>query len=180
MVHLRTTFAFVKLLSVAQALATSDFILHEKRIPHTHWKRLDRLPYDMTLPMKIGLAHSNIYKLDELLDAVSHPNSSHYGQHYSVEDLASTFGSSQESILTVQDWLVGNGIPLDRINLSTTKSWVYLNITVAEAEALLSTEYHIYNHPSGSAALGLSQFILIWLHPNHASKDATLIISLQV
>lgn len=43
----------------------------------------------------------------------------------------------------------------DRVHVSKTKGWVMLNATVAEAEALLATEYHVFEHDSGKEHVGM-------------------------
>ena len=53
-----------------------------------------------------------------------------------------------------RDW--HSGIENWRQALSASKSWLYVNITVLEAEELLGTEYFMYEHPNGVQAVGMS------------------------
>ena len=43
-------------------------------------------------------------------------------------------------------WLAGGGIGEDRLKLSKGVNWLRFDVTVEEAEALLRTEYKIYDH----------------------------------
>ena len=50
----------------------------------------------------------------------------------------------------VAEWLEEEGIARGRMRLSASKGWIEVNATVAEAERILDTEYHVYTHPSGA------------------------------
>ena len=85
--------------------------------------------------------------------SVSHPSSASYGKHFSPEDVIDIFAPSDVSVAHVTDWLVDAGIARERLHLSASRGWIELNATVAEAETLLDTEYHVYTHPSGAEQL---------------------------
>ena len=53
---------------------------------------------------------------------------------------------SKTSIKTVMDWLHNSGIDAGRIKLSQGMNWLQVNATISEAQALLKTEYYIYEH----------------------------------
>ena len=59
------------------------------------------------------------------------------------------------------------GIDSSRISLSQSKSWISLDTTAAEAEALLQTQYHIYEHSSGQAHVASELYSV----PAHLSED---------
>jgi tripeptidyl-peptidase-1 len=46
----------------------------------------------------------------------------------------------------VRDWLSSNGIANERIDHSQSLGWLNFDATVDEAESLLKTKYHIYEH----------------------------------
>jgi tripeptidyl-peptidase I len=56
------------------------------------------------------------------------------------------FAPSEDSVAAVRDWLISSGIAPQRITHSDNKGWLAFDATVAEAEELLLTEYHIYEH----------------------------------
>lgn len=139
----------------------ANYVIHEKRaIEPVDWVKSDRLPADKILPMRFGLTQQNLDKLEEMLMAVSHPDSPTYGQHYSPAKVVETFAPSHKTISSVKEWLVGAGISADRLRLTQGKGWIEVNATAAEVEDLLDTEYHVYSHPSGATQIGKALFVL--------------------
>ena len=120
---------------------------HEKRnnLP-PGWVKDQRLPGHEILPMRIGLAQSNLDKAEQYLMEVSHPDSPKYGQHWTAKQIAETFAASQESVDGVTEWLKNSGIAPERIRKSQSLGWLHFNATVAEAEDLLKTEYYLHKH----------------------------------
>ena len=76
----------------------------------------------------------------------SHPASPNYGKHWTSEQVANAFAPSTETADAVRNWLISSGISEDRIAHSDNKGWFALNASVYEAEDLLKTEYHRYEH----------------------------------
>lgn len=146
------TFSILLLLVGAALSAPSPragHVLHEKRAYEpTDWVQTRRLEPDRVLPLRIGLAQSNIDKLEEKLMAVSHPKSADYGKHWTPAELVEFFAPSTSTVEAVKSWLTAFGFSDDRIKLSVNKGWVHVeNATAAEVEDLLNTEYHVYTHP---------------------------------
>lgn len=54
------------------------------------------------------------------------------------------FRPSQETEDEVRNWLIGSGIPAQRITHTENKAWFAFFATAAEAESLLYTEFHEY------------------------------------
>ncbi|KAI5121353.1 hypothetical protein M0805_000661 [Coniferiporia weirii] len=123
-------------------------VLHEKRaMEPIDWVQTRRVDPDAVLPLRIGLAQSNIDRLEEMLMAVSHPKSPDYGKHWTPARVIDTFAPSAETVDAVKDWLTGFGFANERVKLSQSKSWIEVaNATAEEVEDLLSTEYHVYTH----------------------------------
>jgi tripeptidyl-peptidase I len=140
------------LAAVATAQTLSPSVQHAKRnaLP-AGWSRVRRHAHDAVLPLRIGLTQSNVdmNTLEQLLNEVSHPDSPNYGDHWSAGRVAEYFAPSNEAVHTVVSWISESGVGRDRVRVSKTKSWVMVNATVAEAESLLNTEYHVYKHDSG-------------------------------
>ncbi len=57
-----------------------------------------------------------------------------------------TFAPSDSTIDAVMSWLLDVGIEEHRIELSSAKNWIRVNLTIIEAETLLRTEYKVYEH----------------------------------
>ncbi len=53
---------------------------------------------------------------------------------------------SDETVNAVKNWLTGSGIAIERIKSSAAMGWLQINATVAEAENLLKTKYHVFEH----------------------------------
>ncbi|KAJ7089341.1 subtilisin-like protein [Mycena belliarum] len=136
-------------LVTAQTL--SPLVQHSKRHQHPGgWSRMRRHAPDAVLPLRFGLSQPNVdmNTLEELLNDVSHPESPNYGMHWSPARVAEHFAPSDEAVHAVTSWIRENGFAAERVHVSRTKGWVKLNASVAETEALLRTEYHVYMHES--------------------------------
>ena len=72
------------------------------------------------------------------------------GVHFAPADVVDTFAPSAETVRRVTEWLVGEGVARERLRMSASRGWIEFNTTVAEAEALIDAEYHVYAHPSGA------------------------------
>ncbi|KAI0663745.1 subtilisin-like protein [Cubamyces menziesii] len=150
------------------------------RVPHESrsilprgWAPVRRAESDFILPLRIGLAQSNLEALEEFLLDVSDPESPNYGGHWSPAKVAATFRPSSESVDTVRGWLAESGIGAERVRLTPGASWLVANVTVAEAEELLGTEYYVYQHAdSGHKQVGCDKAYHL---PEHVSKHVELI-----
>lgn len=148
-------------LSVASP-TTSPHVVHETRTRLSPaWKRAHLLATrqresstPLLLPMRFGLRQQNLHTLTDSLMAVSHPESLSYGKHWTPQDVVDHFSPSQESVDTVMEWLINSGVEKNRLRLSPSRGWIDFNSTVGEAEELLQTEYHVYEHNSGKISFG--------------------------
>lgn len=142
---------FLSLLTAAAVAVPSPragHVFHEKRaFEPVDWVQSRRLDPDHVLPLRIGLAQSNLDKLEEMLMAISHPASPDYGKHWTPEQVVDTFAPSSASVEAVKEWLTGSGFSEERVRLSPSKSWIeVLNTKASEVEGLLDTEYHVFTH----------------------------------
>ncbi|RMY45607.1 hypothetical protein D0865_09799 [Hortaea werneckii] len=147
--------------------------LHEKRsdIP-PGWERLDALDRRAVLPVKIGLAQSNLDKGWEWLNDVSHPSSPNYSKHWTPEQVARAFAPSDESLEAVRSWLSSSGIASDRLTQSRSRSWLEFEASVGEAEELLKTKYHVYEHgQSGQLHVASEEYSV----PSHLKEHIDII-----
>ncbi|KAJ8502390.1 hypothetical protein ONZ45_g11805 [Pleurotus djamor] len=148
-------------------------VIHEKRnaLP-LGWQLARRHEPSTTIPLKFALSQSNLDKLEDYLNEVSHPKSPSYGDHWTAGKIAETFAPSHETISTVRNWLVGSGIPSERIKVSSTKGWINLDVTIAEAEELLKTEYNVYVHDTGKEHIACEEYHL----PEHVAPHVDLVL----
>ncbi|KAJ7784651.1 peptidase S8/S53 domain-containing protein [Mycena metata] len=156
----------------AQTLSPS--VLHAKRshLP-AGWSRVRRHAQDAVLPLRFGLTQSNVEMstLERLLNDVSHPESVNYGKHWTPERVAEHFAPTEEAVHAVTSWIVGSGLPQERVRVSKTKGWVMVNASVAETEKLLNTQYHVYKHKSGKEHVACEAYHL----PAHIVPHVALV-----
>lgn len=164
---------------VEQILGSSSKRVFEKRdVLPWDWAE-SHIPDPSTLiPVKIGLKQANIDRLEEFLDSVAHPQSSQYGQHWTPEQVAKTFAPTDETVKTVQNWLIDSGIDRSRIRLSSSRGWLNFNATVNEVEGLLDCQYKVYRHTGGIEHLATDSYSLPEeLHSHVELITPTLLIS---
>ena len=145
-----TSFAIAVLLASASASPVVRHAVHEKRdaLP-PNWSKSAKLDDRAVLPLRIALAQQNLHRGDEFLMEVSHPSSPNFGKHWTAKEVAETFAPSQESVDAVKTWLAEAGIAPERVSLSQGLNWLSFDAPVEEAERLLQTKYHVYEHESG-------------------------------
>ena len=129
----------------------ANHVMHEKRAHDPiDWALARRAEPDRILPLRIGLTQSNLEQLEELLMAMSHPESPEYGRHWTPARVVEHFAPASETVDRVREWLRNEGIAAERVKLSPSRGWIEVsNATVREVEELLGTEYHIFTHDSG-------------------------------
>ncbi|KAG6845624.1 hypothetical protein H0H87_006677 [Tephrocybe sp. NHM501043] len=159
MMHLVSVVLSLCAVSLAAPSPRTNHVLHEKRAADLiDWIRARRLESHKVLPMRFGLAQRNLHRVEEMLMAVSHPDSATYGKHWTPAQVVDTFAPSKETIDAVVEWLSASGISTDRLRLSASKGWIDVNATVAEVEDLIKAEYHVYSHESGYEQIGCESY----------------------
>lgn len=160
------------LVAGAFALPSVNHLVHEKRerLP-PGWQYHEKLQSSEVLPMSIALTQSNLDKADDFLMEVSHPESPNFGKHWTHEEIANKFAPSSETVDTVKAWVVSSGIAPERISRSQSLGWLKFDATVAEAETLLRTEYHLYKHETGKPHVACSSYHI----PEHVAPHVDFI-----
>ena len=146
---------------VSATLQLSPPVLHERRSfnPRARgWQFARRLEADVILPLRIGLTHRNTHTLEDELNAVAHPDSPNYGKHWTTQRVVEHFAPSRETINAVTDWLISSGVSRERLRLSNSRGWLEFNASVAEAESLLHTEYHVFEDTDGAERVGCDAY----------------------
>lgn len=148
MISLSATLLLTSLPSFGMPLETYTHEIHESRsvIP-SGWKQGSRLEGHVILPVRIALAQSNMDKMNEYVMQVSDPESKLYGQHWTPEQIRSTFSPSEKTRNSVSEWLVASGISFERLHHDLgSGGWIAFDATVEEAEKLFKTEYYNWSH----------------------------------
>jgi len=142
-------------IALAAPSQRANHVIHERRTAEpVGWVKSHRAGADDTIPLRIGMKQQNLHMLEDLLMDVAHPDSPAYGQHWTPEKVADFFAPSESTVSSVRTWLSASGIAEDKVRLSPNKGWIEVNVTVATAERLLDTEYHVYEHPTGAKQIG--------------------------
>ncbi|KAL1966156.1 hypothetical protein VTN77DRAFT_4708 [Rasamsonia byssochlamydoides] len=150
------------------APASSKHVLHERRevLPRS-WNEARRVDGRTKLPMRIGLAQSNLDRAHELLMDVSHHESPNYRKWYTAEEVLELFAPAEDSVVAVRNWLESAGIAPNRISLSANKQWIQFDADAEEVERLLQTEYYIYaSDETGKSHLGCEEYYV----PEHVRE----------
>ncbi|KAL1302495.1 hypothetical protein AAFC00_002885 [Neodothiora populina] len=168
-----SVFALGAILSLALASPVGNYAVHERRDrPAQGWNKLGPLPRSVVLPIRIALAQRNLDSGYKYLEEVSHPESEKYGQHWSAKDVAAMFSPDDETVDLVKEWLATSGISNDRTKLSQGRNWISFNATAEEAESLLKTEYHVYEHTSGTPHVACQEYSL----PTHLKEKIDFVL----
>ena len=168
----------VALLSLAALVVAeprlSPHIVHERRSFNPEkrgWRLARRLEPATVLPVKIGLTQNNLDTIEDVLLAVSHPESPEYGKHWTAGRIVEHFAPSRDTVEAVVEWLGQSGISRDRLRLSSSKGWIQVNATVSEVEDLLKTEYHVWEDDEGGERIGCHEYSI----PEHVAPHVDLI-----
>lgn len=140
---LSTALAFA---ATVTALAVPDtHVVHEEReSTSSRWIKRDRVKSHAKMPVRIGLAQSNLDNAHDYLMDVSMPSSPNFGKHWSSEEVIEAFKPSDDTVETVRQWLIKAGISAKQITHSDNKAWLAFDASAKQMESLLHTEYHEY------------------------------------
>jgi len=134
-------------ISAPSSTVRSHHVVHEKRaVEPIDWTISHRPERNKRIPLRIGLTQNNLENLEDMLMAVSHPDSPEYAKHWSLQQVVDTFAPTEETVAKVVGWLKVSGFSSEKIKMSGNKGWIQVDATIAEVEELLDTEYHVYKH----------------------------------
>jgi hypothetical protein len=156
-------------IAIVASAPSSYHVVHERREIASGWVRRDlQIDRRAILPtFSIALTQQLLQVGEQFLMDVSDPTSANYGQHWTTERVVDTFAPEQETIDTVKTWLIDSGISEDRIQLSPSRNWLRMNLTIAEAENLLKTEYRVFEHKeTARRALAVEEYSV----PGHVKR----------
>ncbi|VDB85317.1 unnamed protein product [Peniophora sp. CBMAI 1063] len=139
---------------VAQADASSQvYRLKERVAEPRNWVKRGSAPPDHIVNLKVGLPQARFDELERHLYEISDPSHSRYGQHLSKSEVETLVSPSTEGLDIVMDWLGEHGLKESDLRLSAARDWITIRTSVAKAEAMLDTKFHIWEHASGDSTL---------------------------
>ncbi|KAK4705341.1 tripeptidyl-peptidase I, partial [Phenoliferia sp. Uapishka_3] len=164
---------FFPRLRAAPTSRLSRHTVEERLSVPRSWRQLEEKPsLDSTFELSIGLRQSNLHRLDEELNAVSQPASKNYGKHWTAQQVAEFFRPAETTSSAVSEWLLDAGISKSSFKSSRGGHWMKVMVTVAEAEALLDTNYQTYVHEEGFERIGCSYYSV----PSHVRDHIEVIL----
>ena len=159
--HLFTLLGIALAIGSAAGIPTpGPHVLHERReTPLQYWEKRSRACPDAKLSVRIGLTQRNLHLGPQHLKEISDPTSPSYGKHWTAKQIVDFFAPSDDSIQSVRAWLENAGIVEDRQALTTKRGWIWFEANVAEVEALLNTEYYLFQHgETGENQIGCNEY----------------------
>ncbi|KAG6836128.1 hypothetical protein H0H93_011087 [Arthromyces matolae] len=115
------------------------------------WRYHSSPSADHKLDMRIALKQDNIDALIANLMETSDPTHSRYGQHLTPAEAEALVGAHPDSKEVINSWLEYHGVAPENISYSTGGGdWVTIRVSVADAERMLNTKYHVYEHSASS------------------------------
>ena len=113
---------------------------------NSRWEKQGKAASTQTIPMTIALAQQKLEQGPQYLQDMSDAKSATYGKHWSAQKVRETFAPSVESTNAVLAWLTSAGISKEQINSAGSGGYLKFNASVSQAQSLLKTQYHIYQH----------------------------------
>ena len=135
------------LLTLAATAATAHETLapqYSESIARKGWTAT--APADPTtfLRLTVALKQENLDKLKSTLHDVSNPDSSNYGKFLTHDEVNSLVAPSDTTLHTVTTWLAEHAAVETTFAATPNKDFLHVDVTVAQAEELLSSKYWTY------------------------------------
>ena len=117
---------------------------HLNAVARKGWKATS--PADPLAPIRltIALRQENVDQLQETLHDISNPASANYGQFLTHQQLNDLVAPSPETLHTVTTWLSQHTAIDTTFAATPNKDFLHVDLTVGEAEQLLSAKYVTY------------------------------------
>ncbi|OCH96339.1 subtilisin-like protein [Obba rivulosa] len=110
------------------------------------WELHGPAPADYRFDLRIGLKQARIAELITALYEVSDPAHLRYGQHLSKEEVDALVAPHSDSVDLVESWIAAHDIDTSACHHSDGGDWLSIEVSVAEAERILGTQYNVYRH----------------------------------
>jgi len=119
------------------------------------WRPLPTAPSPSTpFTLRIHLTSPHSLLEDELL-AISDPTHPRYGDHHTQLSLRAFTAAAPEAISAVTAWLSAHGL---KSSLSATGDVIKTHVSLEQAESLLGTKYHKYEHSDGRTIVRTTEY----------------------
>eukprot|EP00026_Physarum_polycephalum_P002391 Phypoly_transcript_02397.p1 GENE.Phypoly_transcript_02397~~Phypoly_transcript_02397.p1 ORF type:complete len:819 (-),score=91.14 Phypoly_transcript_02397:47-2503(-) len=106
----------------------------------------------------VALSQRNLHQLESEFWDVSDPRSNSYGRYKSFHEVVNMVSPSQSSIDQVTSYFKEKGIHSSKIELHSSRDFMSVSMTLAQAEDIFQTVYEPYVHSkSDRVAVGMSK-----------------------
>jgi tripeptidyl-peptidase-1 len=99
---------------------------------------------DQTIKLRIALHQTNIAGLEDALMAVSTPGNALYGQHLTMEEVATFVAPPSDTVSLVNEWLSSNDISANTI--SPAGDWLEFSVPISKANTLITANFQVFKH----------------------------------
>ncbi|KAJ7893724.1 family S53 protease [Mycena olivaceomarginata] len=131
--------------AVVFATVRSELLAPEERdTAPGGFSRVGPSPGDKILNLRLALTPNDIDGLYDSVYNVSTPGSPRYGQYLSKEEVEKFVAPSADTATQVGAWLASNNIT--SLPLTAAGEWISVNLTVDQANQLLSTEFSTFRN----------------------------------
>ena len=172
----------VALLSGAAFAASvpSSYVVHEKRdIIPPQWVKRSQAPRDIKLPVRIAITPRNAELGHDMLMDISDPRSKNFGRHWTAQEVADFFSPNPTTVNSVREWLSQSGIDSARHKLASSRGSIEFSADISEVEALLGTQYDIWEHSETGAVTVSCDEYHVPQHIKHAIDFVTPTIGID-
>lgn len=128
---------------VSQALIQMEQNSQFKQIRNFEWKKGEPALSSAEVALTFAIRQSNTEKMAEKLLSISTPSSPEYGQIWTLEKINDFSKPSSESLQTVKNFLMQNGIS----NFEYSSGFLKTTVSFKVAEKLLNTKYYSFSNP---------------------------------
>lgn len=116
--------------------------------PAEEWRWVGRAKSSELIELTFAVKQTNLNLLQDLVLAVSDPDSPSYGNHMSLEAVNELIAPSRASIRAVEDHLERHGIR--GCDGSINQDFIMCVVPIRQAEAVLNATYHEFTHATTS------------------------------
>ncbi|KAK7696300.1 hypothetical protein QCA50_000954 [Cerrena zonata] len=159
LLSLYLTLLLGSLVHAAPSESTSN--IKESIIAPRGWVKRAPAPSDYAIELRIALPQPDFDELERHLYEISDPDHHRYGKYLTKEKIEEISSPSLASINAVRNWLVSHGYDEEYLSASSTKDGFRIRVPVSQAEEMLNTKYHIWEHTAtGKTAVRTTAYSL--------------------
>ncbi|KAH8810379.1 subtilisin-like protein [Flagelloscypha sp. PMI_526] len=142
-------FHCLSLLATTLALAPPEkrdwvYARKETAIAPRGWKLVETAPDSASIKLRIALPQGRFDELETSLYEVSDPSHERYGKHLSMAEVHELVAPHPDHLDSAKSWLAAHG--LTDMTFTPASDWIHVTLPIREAEELLKTTYHVFEH----------------------------------